>query len=248
MKNDIEFLLEGRILEYFSIPHHSNTFTITAHRTGLKELNLHRSIDKFPSKLLLSKSPRTITKSAEKYLGLNPKKVTPFQKKLPPSESPPLIQEPNESPKSERPSQYESSDEDENEQKVKETTKLSNEITMNLISKLIDIQCTQITIDGIKEMIAAALVLFTSSILDKFLTEVLSEMIPQVAWEAKQEITDTEYIDFQVQILRAVLEEELLEAANETAKYQIADLLSSEYSLCIPIGEIVEESIAEEKE
>lgn len=248
MKSDISFLLQGTILTQFSIPLNSNTFTITASRH--RNDNFNRGISEKPSlNILLKKSSRVNTRSAEKYIGITPppKKLAPLitKKKLIDEF---IIDRPEEPPKTDRLSQYESSDEDETELKSRDNLKISKEISEELLISFVDQICFSITIEAFKEMINAALVLFTSSVLDKYLTEVLSEMIPLVAWQALQEITDTEYIDFQIKILMSVMEEELLTVSRECGQNEVAELIAEDYSYDIPMDKIAIEAISEEKE
>jgi len=100
--------------------------------------------------------------------------------------------------------------------------------------------------ESCREMISASLVLFSSSILDKLITEVLSQQIYQIASVAYQETKDGEYIDFQVQILQMAMEEILLDSFNSASSHYLAEMISDLYSNDLNFAEIAQEAINEE--
>mmetsp|Transcript_28542 Transcript_28542/g.28194 ORF Transcript_28542/g.28194 Transcript_28542/m.28194 type:complete len:128 (-) Transcript_28542:283-666(-) len=100
--------------------------------------------------------------------------------------------------------------------------------------------------ESCREMISASLVLFSSSVLDKYITEVLAQQIHQVAMVAYQETTDSEYIDFQLQIIQNAMEEILLESSEDTSSCHLAELISSVMSDGLNFTEIAQEAMDEE--
>jgi len=110
----------------------------------------------------------------------------------------------------------------------------------------IDVKISPAVTECFTEMVAASLVLFSSSVLDKCIQEILDEEIPQTANEGYNEILDSEYIDFQTQILAEVMREELSKVCEDCTVRILSDQLTEEYAQCLDIETWVYESIREE--
>lgn len=110
----------------------------------------------------------------------------------------------------------------------------------------IDNKVSPIVTECFNEMVAASLVLFSSSVLDKCIQEILNEQIPQIANEGYNEILDSEYIDFQAQILAEVMKEELSQVCEDCTVRILSDQLTEEYAQSLDIETWVNESIQEE--
>lgn len=67
-----------------------------------------------------------------------------------------------------------------------------------------------IATESCRDMINASLMLYSSAVLDRILTSVLMQIIPQVAKEAHREVTDSEYIAIRDLIIREVMDEEII--------------------------------------
>lgn len=130
-------------------------------------------------------------------------------------------------------------------------TKILKQICEDFCQSFIDIYlnnlCPGLAIEAYKEMVSAALVLFSSSILDKYIIEILSQMIPKIAKEVHSDSTVIEYIDLRDNIVKDVFEEEITKLICEYTIIQTANMIMEEYSYELPIEEIVNESISEEK-
>ena len=115
------------------------------------------------------------------------------------------------------------------------------QMTIDIMDTIIEIFLNQVSeslvIEAFKEMVSAALVLFSSSVLDKYIQEVLGEMIPKIAKEVYREYKDIEYIDFQ----------ELTTIIYHLNLMFVASNIMKDYSCLLPLEEIANESIFEEK-
>lgn len=140
-----------------------------------------------------------------------------------------------------------SESDDEDKIEIIELKQISAELGDDLINSYLFELCPGLAIGACKEMVSAALVLFSSSILDKYIIEVLSQMIPKIAKEVHSDSTVIEYIDLRDNIVLEVFEEEINRLIYEMSSTQIANLIMEEYSYELPIEENIIESINEEK-
>lgn len=125
-------------------------------------------------------------------------------------------------------------------------TSLSDYIFNRLIVSEVDNKVLPAVTECFTEMVSASLVLFSSSVLDKYIFEILNEQIPQIANDAYNEILDCEYIDFQAQIMKEVKEEELTLIVQHCIINILSDALTEEYSHLVDIQPWIIESIQEE--
>ena len=139
-----------------------------------------------------------------------------------------------------------SSESEEDELITKEIKQISIEISDEMIANFINQIIQDFVVESCKEMVSAALVLFSSSVLDKYIQEVLGGMIPKVAKEVYREYTDIEYIDFQDLIFKTVIEEELTRIVHNSNIMLVCSNIMSDYCCLLPIEELVNESILEE--
>ncbi|OMJ94441.1 hypothetical protein SteCoe_2339 [Stentor coeruleus] len=91
----------------------------------------------------------------------------------------------------------------------KEINEICKMILENMIYKEVNTKLEVYVTQSFKEIIAASLTLYSSSILDRVITEVLSELIPVIAKESHTEVTDSEYIDIRNLIINEVMEEQI---------------------------------------
>lgn len=91
----------------------------------------------------------------------------------------------------------------------KEIQNISETISEELIFYEIHLNEEILVRESFKEIIAASLTLYSSSILDRVITEVLSELIPSVATQSYTEVNDSEYIDIRNLIIAEVMEEQI---------------------------------------
>ena len=139
------------------------------------------------------------------------------------------------------------SEDEENEVIMSEIKEVCIEISDTLILEIIENNCKVLVLEASKEMVSAALVLFSSSILDKYISEVLSKSILAVTRRVYRECTDIEYIEFRDLMIESVYEEEMKKIVFEKNLAKVASIIVEEYSVILPIDEIVHEAIGEEK-
>ncbi|CAG9325689.1 unnamed protein product [Blepharisma stoltei] len=242
MKNDYKFILESPISKIIKFPPNCTTFFIQL-KTQRNKNNSQESQNLF--KVNPHLQARVL--NAHRTLGIEITKLSIKKKRL--------IRQPKNqaiqlnfnfqisSAEEERPSQWESS---ESEDEAQHNAILSNDFQEAYLIEISEKMTKDIVRESCREMISASLVLFSSSILDKLITEVLSQQINQVATVAYQETKDGEYIDFQVQILQMAMEEILLDNFNSASSQYLAELISDIYSDDLNFAEIVQEAINEE--
>lgn len=109
-----------------------------------------------------------------------------------------------------------------------------------------DLIAVEIVNESCREMVSASLVLFSSSILDKYITEVLALEIHKIAYQAYQEINDSEYLDFQLAAINDALEELLYESALQISSEYLSVLISSTLSDDLNLAQIAQDSLDEE--
>ena len=124
--------------------------------------------------------------------------------------------------------------------------KLCEMIIDGLMVHEIDNKVSPVLTECFSEMVAASLVLFSSSVLDKCIQEILNEEIPQIANESHNEILDSEYIDFQAQILSEVMRQELTSICEDCTVRILSDQFTEEYAQSLDIETWVNQSIQEE--
>mmetsp|Transcript_9212 Transcript_9212/g.9177 ORF Transcript_9212/g.9177 Transcript_9212/m.9177 type:complete len:246 (+) Transcript_9212:589-1326(+) len=243
MKTDYKFVLESPIAKIIKFPPNCTTFFIQLKTQRNKNnsqepqnlfkvnphlqarvLNAHRTLGIEITKLSIKKK-RLIRQPKNQAIQLN------FNFQISPAEE------------EERPSQWESS---ESEDEAQHNAILSNDFQEEYLIEISERMTKDIVRESCREMISASLVLFSSSILDKLITEVLSQQIYQIASVAYQETKDGEYIDFQVQILQMAMEEILLDSFNSASSHYLAEMISDLYSNDLNFAEIAQEAINEE--
>jgi len=124
-------------------------------------------------------------------------------------------------------------------------------ISEDVLGELLDSETrgniTNYVEESIKEMISASMRLYSSSILDRIITETLKEQIPFVANDAYTEIKDQEYLGSWEEVITQVTQEELSNLVEEEFR-GITCLHAYEYMISsLSMQSIVEESLSEEK-
>ena len=99
----------------------------------------------------------------------------------------------------------------------KETQEIIRSLLVDMIELEVQLNIENFVKESFKEIIAASLTLYSSSVLDRVITEVLSELIPTIAKQSHTEVTDSEYIDIRNLIIFETLNEEIeLISRNQT--------------------------------
>ena len=131
----------------------------------------------------------------------------------------------------------------ENKKEIKEIAKLLVEecIESEILEKLV-ISLTE----SFQEIIAASLTLYSSSILDRIITEVLSDLIPSIAKQSHTEVTDSEYIDIRNLIITEVMEEQIALISSNNTNDILSKILTENAIECIEFFQITLQALEEE--
>lgn len=125
---------------------------------------------------------------------------------------------------------------------------LASELAISMIEEVLNVKVAKYARESSVEVMIAALILHSSNILDRIINDVLKELIPEVAREAWNEETDIEYIDFQVQIVDAVVTSEVESCAITWVNEILCEEVKSDYIKDVFFEDIVQEAIDEEIE
>ncbi|OMJ89909.1 hypothetical protein SteCoe_7796 [Stentor coeruleus] len=120
-------------------------------------------------------------------------------------------------------------------------------IFKNLMDMFISISCRQIIIESKNEMISASLRLFSSAILDSYIKELLTYLIPELVDKAYNEVLDHSYITYSNELIDIVIDTKILEVAEDAGIETIVDMICREMVDNCPVEEIVIEVIKDEK-
>jgi hypothetical protein len=123
-------------------------------------------------------------------------------------------------------------------------TKLFHE---DLLQMSLSLNLESLVLESCKEILVASLMLHSSSILDKIITEVLNEMIPSIARNSHTEVTDSEYLDIRNQVLDEVFEEEVLNISSSITNYLLSLSINAHMFASFDLSLLVVEAIEEEK-
>ena len=227
MQSDVEMIVRSNLKYLVEFPKNCNTFFLPSKKNLL-----------FPessqSKLKLPTPKRVIgrVKEAMKHLGVS---LKPKKHKKPKIEFVPSL--PCLSDSSNTKSQSVSESEPENQD-------IGFEEVDYLLEPLVEQLSLEIAKEAKNEMISAALVLFSSNVLDKYITEVLSDEIAEVALETHNEETEFEYIDIIKEVINSSVEQEVRELAAKVFGDKLAEEIVLGFEL--PLERVVEEAIQEE--
>ena len=127
---------------------------------------------------------------------------------------------------------------------VKATTE---HIYKHFIEAVIINQCEPIALMCISELMSASLRLFSSSILDSIMREVLNEFISEITVQTIIEILDSDYINYQEELINREVLEQINWIAIETSENVISNSICSEILESLNVSGIVKVCIAEER-
>lgn len=143
--------------------------------------------------------------------------------------------------------EYSDSSSDADEEKVKEIWTCCEIITDELIGESISKASLESAKESFSELISAALRLFSSSIVDKYLTEVLFVEVSSISTLEYEEAKEDKYVESRNNMLAFVVEEEI----KKIMEIAIIDKISIqlvEFIICqISLDEIIFESVDETK-
>ena len=114
-------------------------------------------------------------------------------------------------------------------QTVLEFKKENQEISLQILNLFVETEISRklevFVAESFREIIAASLTLYSSSILDRVINEVLGELIPAVAKQSHTEVTDSEYIDIRNLIVNEVMEEQMMAITCKETELLLSALL-----------------------
>lgn len=139
-----------------------------------------------------------------------------------------------------------SSESEEDEIEIVEFKLACEEVRNDYIITLTDSILSMVYAEASKEILSAALVLFSSSVLDKYIREYVEENAPKVARETHNEYKNNEYTDSRMFICKDVFEEEIRKVVNTSTLNLISHMLMQDYACCLPLEETVVDAIGEE--
>lgn len=128
----------------------------------------------------------------------------------------------------------------------KEINEICKMILENMIYEEINTKLYLYVTQSFKEIIAASLTLYSSSILDRVITEILSELIPVIAKESHTEVTDSEYIDIRNLIINEVMEEQIQAISGTQTNNILSFHVTEEVIGCLELFQITLQTIQEE--
>jgi len=231
MKEDYSFLLISKVSQIILFPSNCDTFFVP-------EKNL-----KDPERIsvVLPFNLASRAKEAASYLGVN--RVLEETQKTPLPE----IAE-DSTPELKKIPTAASQDSSFEDLELEDLNTIGRQIVNSLFEELNNQISEETFKESYNEMISAALVLFSSSVLDKYISETLKQKIPEITYAALQEVKDSEYFDFQEQVCESLIRIELREISELCALEVLAEEITSGYCKGISLNGIVEESISEEHE
>ena len=131
-----------------------------------------------------------------------------------------------------------------------EEKKLKNEIAKMFLTDIIDAEITEklsISLsESFREIITASLTLYSSSILDRIITEVINNLIYSIAKQSYTEVTDSEYIDIRNLIIHEAMEEQIALISSNNTNNVISQIISDDIIENIEFFQIVLQAIEEE--
>jgi hypothetical protein len=119
-------------------------------------------------------------------------------------------------------------------------------ITAELIEEVVKFEVPVFARESVAEVLVAALVLYSSNILDRIILEALHEMVPEVAKESWSEETDIEYLDIQAMIIESVTTSEVLSGVEMWVDAVLAQEIEKCWVRDVYFEDIVQEAIDEE--
>lgn len=123
---------------------------------------------------------------------------------------------------------------------------LSMSLLNGFVSIMVEATIPEVLQESCKDVIAASLTLYSSTILDRLIVMALEMEIPVCADEAYNEELDREYIAFQLEIIDTVIDSEVQKWAYVWVRDIISEEITRAYARLVPVEEVVQESIAEE--
>jgi hypothetical protein len=129
---------------------------------------------------------------------------------------------------------------------AEEVVEVAGILSLMLIKEAMDTDVPLLCSESCREVLVAALVLHSSTILDRLIIEVLYEIIPEVAREAWGEETDIEYVGFQAEVITGAICLELASGVNAWVREVIAEELNADWLWNVYFLDVVEQAIAEE--
>ena len=120
-------------------------------------------------------------------------------------------------------------------------------ITEKILNAITDEFCFKFAQESYNEMLSASLILFSSSIMNKYLLEVLSIEIPDLANKSYTEAREIEYFDSLNSIINETMEEEMMKIAGNITIEKISNSIKSKIIDFFSVDQLVIESIKEEK-
>ena len=231
MKEDYSFLLISKVSQIILFPSNCDTFFVPG-----KNLKDPERIS-----VVLPLNLASRAKEAASYLGAN--RVLEETQKTPLPE----IAE-DSTPELKKIPTAASQDSSFEDLELEDLDTIGRQIVNSLFEELNNQISEETFKESYNEMISAALVLFSSSVLDKYISETLKQKIPEITYAALQEVKDSEYFDFQEQVCESLISIELCEISELCALEVLAEEITSGYCKGISLNRIVEESISEEHE
>jgi hypothetical protein len=128
------------------------------------------------------------------------------------------------------------------------SNRVSEIISEAFLEAFIEHACEPVVIQCAKDMISAALRLFSSSVLDFCIKAVLEEMVYVVVQESYMEIMDNNYIDCLNTLIDFEISNAVPAIAEKISKSIIFSLIASNLSQILPINTVVNEAINEERQ
>ena len=120
-------------------------------------------------------------------------------------------------------------------------------IYKHFIEAVILNQCRPIAKECINELMSASLLLFSSSILDVFIREVLHEFISEITELAINEVLDSDYINYQEELINTEISHQVNRVVRKTSRDSIAKIIFSEILETLNVAGIVKLCISEER-
>ncbi|CAG9317382.1 unnamed protein product [Blepharisma stoltei] len=127
-----------------------------------------------------------------------------------------------------------------------EIKQISEELASELINTEAWDSAPGIVNESLHDMINASLMLYSNIILDKVVTTVLMQMIPEVSREAYREINDSEYIDIWNGIILYVVDQSVLEICSDEALAILSENITESIISSIKLDSYVIEALSEE--
>jgi hypothetical protein len=115
-----------------------------------------------------------------------------------------------------------------------------------IIEKHVELLIPEAVTESSQEMMAAALLLFRSSVMDRCISEVLDLMIPEIAEGVKSEYAVIEFIDSRDLLFKEVFEGEMRRIVQETTLRIVAGTLVEGFLEMLPVEDIVQQAKIEE--